>query len=53
MTDAQARRLSVAPAVPERAGDHRYWCGVQGSGRALAISEAAHRHDGLTLVVNC
>ncbi|WP_097461046.1 transcription-repair coupling factor [Mangrovitalea sediminis] len=37
--------------IPQQGGDHRYWTGLRGSAKALAICEAARQHPGLTLVV--
>lgn len=39
------------PAIPEKGADHRIWDQVNGSSNALAISEAARKAEGLTLVI--
>ena len=37
--------------LPSRAGDRRYWEGLKGSSRSLAIAAAARAFPGLTLVI--
>ncbi|MFT6190592.1 MAG: transcription-repair coupling factor (superfamily II helicase), partial [Oleispira sp.] len=39
------------PAVPNKAGDRRFWGALNNSNQALAIASAAQKHLGLTLVI--
>jgi len=48
---SRSRRTLIAPAAPERPADHRTWGQLHGSSDALAITETARNHQGLTLVI--
>ena len=45
------RPSPLRPALPSRAGDRRYWEGLKGSSRSLAITAAARTFPGLSLVI--
>jgi transcription-repair coupling factor (superfamily II helicase) len=39
------------PSIPTKVGDRRFWGELNNSNQALAISNAAQKHSGLTLVI--
>ena len=50
-SEVSAKNSILAPPPPAPAGQRLRWSGVYGAARALAIAQAARRHQGLTVVV--
>ncbi|TVP57203.1 MAG: transcription-repair coupling factor [Halomonadaceae bacterium] len=51
MTDSHREAPIAMPALPVKAGDHRYWGSLPGSAGAYAIAQTARSSDQLILVI--
>jgi len=47
----QSAPSPLAPSLPSKAGERRFWGELNNSNQALAIASAAQQHSGLTLVI--
>ncbi len=51
MSKPPALPILLSPPLPAEAGTRLHWAGLPGASAALAIAEAAARHDGLVIAV--